>query len=280
MSPSCTLLFLAPFPASRKALIGGRGVRPLHQRGFRVYTHSHDRRGLRPFSTTIFAASTEGTSDVSKGSEWSKQESINEGDIIAIWRGPDKKCDVARVTGGVSSGQTVDIMPLKPFVDELYVDANSGPSYESSSNIRLVRSEYVPSQDGWIVLDVDLQSASEYFALRPADLGRAEVSVKPSKEESRQLSPDALQRQFFRPTRSQAYTAAALSLPLAGILYASYGKIRTAYEASPAGDDLLHGEQFRTLVQFLAAGGAVLTLIVGCGLFLYALNAPVSSVEE
>lgn len=241
-----------------------------------LYTSQPRRSAPQPLTTITPTASANGEADETKNDQLSNRDTLNEGDIVAIWRGSGNKCDLARVTGGFSSGQTVDIMPLKPFVEELYVDANSGPSYESASNVRLVRSEYVPSQNGWIVLDNDLQSATEYFALRPANLGAAEITVKPN-EESRQLSPEATQRQFFRPTRSQAYLAAALSLPLAGLLYAAYGKARTAYEAAPAGGDLLHGEQFRALVQSLGAGGAVLTLVVGSGLFLYALNAPPSA---
>lgn len=285
MSSPYTLLFITPIPTCTKAVVDSTRLQPRHRRPYHVPANVRHRSPSKRFhSTTIAGTATAGgdAGGADAAGRSSERATLNEGDIVAVWRRSANKCDLARVTGGVSSGQTVDVIPLKPFVNELYVDANSGPTYESASDVRLVRSEYVPSQDGWIVLDVDLESASEYFALRPADLARAEVTVNPSveKEETPQLSADAIQRQFFRPTRSQAYTAAALSVPLAGILYAAYGKARTVYEAAPGGDDLLHGEQFRALVQFAAAGGAILTLIVGSGLFLYALNAPASSTDE
>lgn len=240
----------------------------------------------RPRKATFVHDVTKAMADINDSSDnapteaFGKRETLSEGDIVAIWRGSGRPVDVARITGGVSSGQTVDVIPLKPFVSELYVDANSGSSYESASNVRRVQSEFVPSQDGWIVLDQDLEVAKDYFTTQAADLGQAKVTVIP-KDDSRELPPEALERQFFRPTRTQAFLAAALSVPLAATLYASFDRARNVYNAaSTTGTDLADSQSFRSLVLLITAGGAVTSLVVGSALFLYALNTPSTDVDN
>ena len=193
------------------------------------------------------------------------------GDIVAVERGPGL-VDVARVTGVDASGSTVDIELLEPFVKELYVAGKHPETFESAANVRRVRSEYVPSQDGWIVLDTDLDHVrAEFQATRVSKASREKVQVleAPKKE----LSPEALQKQLFpKPTRSQAILGAALSVPIAAITYAAYASASKAYEANPVGEDFATSATFRQLVLFLTGSARVMSLVDGCALPYYAFS--------
>lgn len=197
--------------------------------------------------------------------------SLQVGQIVAVQRGANRAPDVARVTGGASSGETVDLQLLQQFVKELYVDAKDGSTFERAADIRPVPSEFVASQQGWIVLNQDLTDAADYFASRPMPTSSAKASV--DVVDSRQ-PPSALntQRQMFRPTVAQSFLAAALSLPLSAALYSAFASVRGTYAANPAGDDLLNGQLFRTIVLGATSAGSLAALIVGAALFLYAVQ--------
>lgn len=198
----------------------------------------------------------------------SRGATVKVGDIVAVQEGT--RVSLARVTGVAASGDTVDIAVLEEFVRELYVEGKGDATYASAESVRPVRSEYVPSQRGWIVLNQDLDAAKTYFDSKPADMrGRVVVEEAPKRE----LDPEALKKQSFpRPTREQAFFGAAFSVPLAAILYAGFASAREAYRANPGGEELMSGPVFRQIVMFASFSGAVASLVVGCSLLLYALQ--------
>lgn len=194
--------------------------------------------------------------------------SVKVGDIVATQEGT--RVTIARVTGVASSGDTVDIQPLEEFVRELYVPGKAAATYTAASSVRPVRAEYVPSQEGWIVLNQDVEDARTYFTSKPAGLrGKVQVEDAPKKE----ITEEMLKSQrFLKPTRTQAWFGAALSLPLAALLYAGFASAREAYQANPGGEELMSGAVFRQIVMFASFSGSVASLVVGCSLFLYALQ--------
>ncbi|PXF44649.1 hypothetical protein BWQ96_05591 [Gracilariopsis chorda] len=186
--------------------------------------------------------------------------------------------DIARVTGMSSSGDTVDILVLEEFVKEMYVESKQSPTYERIENVRPVISEYVPSQQGWIVLNQDLQTAKNYFEQRALSGAPKERTVEVTAPPPRELNAEALERQYFTPSKSQAFFGAALSVPLSALCYSAFAGARQTYQANPAGEDLLSGQIFRKLVLLVTAAGSVSALVVGCALLLYALSKTEESV--
>lgn len=198
----------------------------------------------------------------------SRGATVKVGEIVAVQDG--KRVSIARVTGVASSGDTVDVAILEEFVRELYVEGKGDRTYASAESVRPVRAEYVSSQQGWIVLNQDLAAAQTYFDSRPADMrGRVVVEEAPRKE----LDPEALKKQGFpKPTREQAFLGAALSVPLSALFYAGFASARETYRANPGGEELMSGAFFRQVVMFTTFSAAVASLIIGCSLFLYALQ--------
>lgn len=219
--------------------------------------------------TRVLASATSSSSSSPAG-----KSVIKEGQVVAVQRGKSESAkkrrpELAVVTGAASSGETVDVKPLKAFVKELYVTASDETTFEKAGDIRVVPSEYVESQDGWIVLDQDVDAAANYFKSRSVSSNDATESVVVESERV-SLSEEAKQRQVFRPSKQQAFVAAALSLPLAAGLYAAFASAREMYESSPVGTEFVNGSFFRALVLFATAGGSVASLVVGSALFLYA----------
>lgn len=200
---------------------------------------------------------------------------IKVGQVVAVQRGSSESArksrpELAVVTGAASSGETVDVKPLKAFVKELYVASSDESTFEKAGDIRVVPSEYVATQDGWIVLDQDLDAAANYFDSRFSSSNNDATESVVVETDRTPLSEDAKKRQVFRPSKQQAYLASALSLPLAAGLYSAFSSAREMYESSPVGTEFVNGSFFRTLVLFVTAGGSVASLIVGSALFLYA----------
>lgn len=193
---------------------------------------------------------------------------VRVGSIVAAQEGA--LVTIARVTGVAASGDTVDIQPLEEFVRELYVPGKARPTYAAAASVRPVRAEYVPSQGGWIVLAQDVAAARTYFESRPLEMrGKVVVEEAPKKV----LTEEMLQKQRFpRPTRAQAWVGAAISAPLAALLYAGFASAREAYRANPAGEELMSGAAFRQIVMFVSFAGSVGSLVIGCSLLLYALQ--------
>lgn len=199
----------------------------------------------------------------------SRPPTVQVGDIVAAQLG-STQVSVARVTGVAASGDTVDIEPLEEFVRELYVPGKAEATYARADAVRPVRAEFVPSQQGWIVLAQDLDTAKNYFEARA--VGGAERVVVAA-ETPRELPPEALERQGFpAPTRTQAFAGAALSVPIAAAFYSGFGAAKTAYEANPVGEELLTGEVSRGVVQLALGGTSAATLLVGIFLLFYALQ--------
>lgn len=163
---------------------------------------------------------------------------------------------------------------------ELYVEGKAEETYARAELVRPVRAEYIPSQQGWIVLNDDLQPVKNYFNIRETSFDKAERTVVIPADKP-ELSPEALQKQLFpKPTKGQAFAGAALSLPVAAAFYATFGAARDAYLANPAGEELLSGEVFRNAVLFTTFGAAVSTLLVGAYLLVYALSGSDESTDE
>lgn len=198
------------------------------------------------------------------------KEVVKVGQVVAIERGRGR-VDLARVTGMSSSGDTVDLVLLEEFVKEMYVQSKSPSTYEAIENVRPIISEYVPSQQGWIVLNQDLKTVKNYFEQRELeDVKERTVVIEAAPKE--QLDEAALKRQFFQPSKTQAFYGAALSIPVSALCYSAFASSRKVYEANPAGEELLSGDVFRKLVLFSTGAGSVAALVIGCALFLYALS--------
>lgn len=193
---------------------------------------------------------------------------VQVGSIVAAQEGA--RVTIARVTGVASSGDTVDIQPLEEFVRDLYVAGKAAPTYAPAASVRAVRAEFVPSQQGWIVLAQDVDVARTYFESRPAEMrGNVVVEDAPKKV----ITEEMLQKQRFpKPTRAQAWAGAAISAPLAALFYAGFASVREAYQANPAGEELMSGATSRQIIMFASFAGSVGSLVVGCSLFLYALQ--------
>ena len=195
---------------------------------------------------------------------------VQTGQVVAVERGRGI-VDLARVTGVSSSGDTVDIVLLEEFVKEMYVQSKQPPTYEPVENVRPVVHEYVPSQQGWIVLNQDLQTVKDYFDVRASEQ-MTERSVVVTEAPRKELDQSALERQYFRPTKAQAFWGAVSSLPLSALCYSAFASARQSYAVNPAGDDLLSGQIFRKLVLFTSGAASAGALIVGCSLLLYGFS--------
>lgn len=191
------------------------------------------------------------------------------GQVVAVERGRGI-VDIARVTGVSSSGDTVDLAILQQFVKELYIASDKPPTYEPVSNIRPIIYEYVPAQSAWIVLDQDLLEVTNYFQARQLEDAK-EQSVVVTKAPRAKLSEDALKRQFFRPSKAQAFVAAALSLPLAAAFYAAFSTVRQTYDLASGGEQMT-ADTFRSIILFVLAASSAGSLVVGSALFLYAVS--------
>lgn len=200
-----------------------------------------------------------------------QKKTVRVGEVVAVERGRGR-VSIARVTGVSSAGDTVDVQLLDEFVKELYVQGKEPSTFERTENVRPVVSEYVPTQNGWIVLNQDLDVIKNEFAAR--DLKSAtEPTVVVTEAAKRELDPAALEKQLFpRPTKSQALIGAALSVPLAALCYSAFAGARQAYSANPRGEELMSGAANRQILLFLSAFGSVGALVVGCALLLYALG--------
>lgn len=195
---------------------------------------------------------------------------LKAGTIVAVRRGSTGAVDLARVTDASSSGTTVDIELLQPFVSELYIPSGK-TSYARAGDVRQVAAEYAASQSGWIVLDADVREAEMHFKAQDPDENRDNASVVVQSEQ-RQLTDEMLQRQSFRPSRMQAFAGAAFSIPLAVIFYKSFEAVRSTYANNPVGDDFMSGELFRTILQVALGASVAGSIVVGAGLLLYALS--------
>lgn len=192
------------------------------------------------------------------------QQSIPIGSVVAVKRG--SVVELAQVTGVSSNGATADLTLLTAFIPELYVP-NSEETYEKVADIRQIRSEYVASQNGWIVLDEDLQQAKNYFETRVLT-PVVEITPQPKRE----IDPEALEPQFFpRPTKLQAFVGSALCLPLSVACYYAFINARAVYDANPSGEQLMSGAVFRQIVLFSTGAGSVGAVVIAIGLLLYAL---------
>lgn len=194
---------------------------------------------------------------------------IEKGSIVLTQQSTQRS--LAQVTGVASSGDTIDIQPLEEFVPNLYIPSKTASAtYVSSTEVRKVNAEYVPSQQGWIVLEQDIDQAVNYFSSQPANIReRVEVVDKPPEP----LSEEALKRQLFpRPTKTQAFLGAALSLPLAAAFYTGFTSVKESYRANPIEDEFLGSAVGRQIALFGTAGASLAFIVVGCGLFLYALG--------
>jgi hypothetical protein len=199
------------------------------------------------------------------------REPVRVGSVVAVERGRGQ-VDLARVAGVAADGATVDLVVLKEFVREMYVDGGGGATYERIENVRAVASEYVPAQEGWIVLDQDLADVKVQFAAR-APGGQNLPTVVITAEQTKELSEEALrsQRGFPKPTKVQALVGAATCLPLAAWAYSGFAGAREAYNANPVGQDAAEGAIRQTII-FAYSSGVVLCLVVGSALLLYALG--------
>jgi hypothetical protein len=204
------------------------------------------------------------------------REPVRVGSVVAVERGRGH-VDLARVAGVASDGATVDVVLLKEFVREMYVDGGGASTYERIENVRAVPSEYVPTQEGWIILDQDLANVKVEFAARVPG-GRNEPTVVITAEQKKELSEEALrsQRGFPKPTKAQALVGATMCLPLAAWAYSGFAGARNAYNASPVGQDAAEGA-IRQAIIFAYSSGAVLCLVVGSALLLYALGGAADS---
>lgn len=183
------------------------------------------------------------------------------GDVIAVGRGGSLP-ELGVVTGTDSAGLNVDFQPLEAFVPELYVHSKDAPSFVRADRVRKVPSTYVADQSGWIVLDVDVDQALQMFKQREMAPKATVVEAPP-----REISAEALKKQgFLRPTKMQAFVGAAISVPVSALAYSVFAGERAAF----GGLDKPGALQDVALVG--AASVSVLSIVVGCALFLYAVN--------
>lgn len=189
-------------------------------------------------------------------------QTLTEGDIVAVVRGSGVKAEVGIVTGTDSSGRNVDFAPLKTFVPEMYVRATEPTTFVRSTQVRRVPATWVEQQSAWIVLDVDLIQAEDEIS---SGLAAPVVTVKsaPPKASVGKIEP----RKPFRPTRTQSFIGAALSIPVAAIAYSVFAAQRAAF--ANAGEGAL-----LDIALITSASISVLSLIVGAALFLYGANLP------
>jgi hypothetical protein len=190
--------------------------------------------------------------------------------------------DIARVTGASSDGKTVDVVLLAQFVKEMYVEGpDARRTYERIEDVRVVPAEFAPVQQGWIVLDADLALVKQEFAARVVGSEKTATVVVTDAPKT-VLTEDALrsQRGFPRPTKTQALVGAALSLPVASLMYSGFAGARQAYVANPVGDDAASAAAFRQAILLMSSGGAVLALIVGSSLLIYALGGARGSADD
>lgn len=188
------------------------------------------------------------------------------GGVVAVRAG--SQIDICRVTDVAGGGGSVDVVPLKEFVRELYVtDPDARATYARADDVWTVKAEWVASQDGWIVLDADVETARAEF--RAADLAAAApaVVVEAGKMGRRELGEEALKRDrgfgFRAPTRGEAAWGAALCLPIAAACYSAYAGARGAFESGT-------GAGLEGAVLFGAGAGSVGSLVVGGALAIYA----------
>lgn len=88
-----------------------------------------------------------------------------------------------------------------------------------------------------------------------------------SRHPPKELSEEALKKQgFLRPTKAQAFIGAALSVPLSALAYSVFAAERASFGGV--------GEPGALQDVALVGGAAVslLSVVVGCALFLYAVN--------
>lgn len=196
---------------------------------------------------------------------------VQVGQVVAVERGRGN-VNIARITAVSSSGDTVDIVVLRQIVKEMYAVSKEGPTYEPVVNVRPVISEFVPSQEAWIVLDRDLEPVKSFFETRALSNQAPQQTVQINAAPPRVLSPEALKRQFFTPTKTQAFWGALLSLPLSALFYSLFASARRVYSQNPAGEDFLSGELFRKIVLYVACTASVSALLIGSSLFLYAIS--------
>lgn len=200
-------------------------------------------------------------------SEGKKKMILTEGDVVAVVRGSSGvRAELGVVTGTDSTGSNVDFVPLKAFIPELYVrDDDDGSRFVRTSQVRRVPSTWVEDQGGWIVLNADIEAAERDIAtfnnsIREAQVLAAEPKKKP-------LEKDVPKRDIFRPTRTQAFIGAALSVPIAAIAYGVFAGERQAFVAQNEGALL-------DVSLIIAASFSVFSLITGAALFLYGVNSP------
>lgn len=182
------------------------------------------------------------------------------GTIVAVREGA--RVSVARVAGAAADGRTVDLAPLKEFVRELYVaDRDGRDTYARAADVREVRSEYSASQDGWIVLDADVDAAAAVFKARATGDGSESVVV----EEARRAAAAAVPRErgfgFPRPTRAQAIAGAVACAPLSAFFFRGWAGARGG---------LGEGEGFGRAVLSAGAVGTVGCAVLGLALLAYA----------
>ncbi len=189
-------------------------------------------------------------------------QALTEGDIVAVVRGSGVRAEVGIVTGTDSSGRNVDFAPLKTFVPEMYVRSSDSTTFVRSTQVRRVPSTWVEEQSAWIVLDADLVQAEDDIS---AGLAAPTVTVKPAPPPP--SIGDVPPRQPFRPTRTQSFIGAALSVPVAAIAYSVFAAQRNAFANSSEGALL-------DIALITSASISVLSLIVGAALFLYGVNLP------
>jgi len=176
------------------------------------------------------------------------------------------------VTGTDSAGRNVDFVPLKPYIPELYVrNADDGSRFVCCSRARRVPATWVDEQGGWIVLNSDVEAAElDISTSISTSTAVSAVSVVP-KEERNQRN-QVHKRSIFRPSRSQAFIGAALSVPVAAIAYATFAGERAAFVSDREGALL-------DVALIVAASFSVFSLITGAALFLYAVNSPPEDEE-
>lgn len=222
--------------------------------------------------------SSSSSSSKPSGKENKKVLALKVGQVVAIQRSASlkRKPELAIITGASSSGDTVDVEPLEQFVNELYIKSKKvTSSFEQSSDIYPVQFEFAPTQDGWIILDADLLPAITHFESRSRSPSLNPPSLN-AQVEKREFSESDLKRQAFMPTKGQAFAAAALSLPLAASFYAAFVTVRDVYEKQSAasGDvsPLTNSAFFKSLILFTTQSASVLSIVVGCSLFLFAIS--------
>lgn len=196
-----------------------------------------------------------------------KKVILTEGDIVAVVRGSsDTGVELGVVTGTDSSGRNVDFVPLKPYIPELYVrDADDGSRFVRRSQVRRVHATWVEEQGGWIVLNADVEAAErEISSFDTNNINAQVLSPPPSEPREKKI---VSKRDLFRPTRTQSFIGAALSIPIAATAYAVFAGERAAFVSQREGAVL-------DVALIIAASVSVFSLITGAALFLYGVNSP------